>query len=121
MLQLGTYDLKGVGDDADSHELLSVVAAVHHERVGETLDDRALCLPEALCGVTASGVGDVDWGTDLDVIAVELYVSRCSHGSFLFWPKNGSFFVRAPLSNSPTKSRNRDSYVKEISRTSTSS
>lgn len=91
MLQLGTYDLKGVGDDADSHELLSVVAAVHHERVGETLDDRALCLPEALCGVTASGVGDVDWGTDLDVIAVELYVSRCSHGS-LFWPQNGSFF-----------------------------
>lgn len=67
-----------MGDDADSHELLSVVAAVHHERVGETLDDRALCLPEALCGITASGVGDVDWGTDLDVIAVELYVSHCS-------------------------------------------
>lgn len=66
-----TYDLEGVGDDADGHQLLSVVAAVHHERVGETLDDGALCLPESLLGVSAGGVGDVDGGTDLDVIAGE--------------------------------------------------
>jgi hypothetical protein len=35
-------DLKSVLDNASSHELLSVVATVHHERVGETLNDRAL-------------------------------------------------------------------------------
>ena len=51
-----TYDLKGVGDNADSHELLSVVADVHHERVGETLNDGALGLPEPLDGISAGGV-----------------------------------------------------------------
>jgi hypothetical protein len=65
----GTHDLEGVGDDADGHELLSVVTAVHHEGVGETLDDRALCLSESLLGVSAGGVGDVDGGSDLDVVA----------------------------------------------------
>jgi len=60
-----------VGDNADSHELLSVVAAVHHERVGETLNDWALGLAETLGGITSSRVGDVDWSADLDVIAVE--------------------------------------------------
>lgn len=45
-----------MGDDAHSHELLSVVAAVHHERVGETLDDGALRLPESLDGIAAGGV-----------------------------------------------------------------
>jgi hypothetical protein len=35
-------DLEGVLDDADSHELLAVVSAVHHERVGQTLNDRSL-------------------------------------------------------------------------------
>jgi hypothetical protein len=56
-------------DNADSHELLSVVAAVHHEGVGETLDDGALCFPESLLGVSASRVGDVDRCTDLNVVA----------------------------------------------------
>ena len=51
-----TYDLAGVGNDADSHELLSVVTAVHHERVGKTLNDGALGLPEALDGITTGGV-----------------------------------------------------------------
>lgn len=51
-----TYDLEGVGDDAHSHELLSVVAAVHHERVGETLNDGALGLPESLDGISAGRV-----------------------------------------------------------------
>jgi hypothetical protein len=64
-----TYDLEGVGDNADSHELLSVVAAVHHQGVGETLDDWALSLAESLLGVSASRVGEVDWGADLDVVA----------------------------------------------------
>jgi hypothetical protein len=71
-----TYDLEGVGNDADGHELLSVVTAVHHQRVGETLDDGALCLSESLLCVSAGGMGDVDWGPDLDVIAAERIVSH---------------------------------------------
>jgi hypothetical protein len=65
-----TYDFEGVGDDADGHELLAVVAAVHHEGVGEALDDRALSFSEALLGISAGGVGDVHWGADLDIVAV---------------------------------------------------
>ena len=58
-----------MGDDADSHELFAVVAAVHHEGVGQTLYDRALSFAESLDGVAACGVRDVDWGADLYVIA----------------------------------------------------
>lgn len=64
-----TYNLESVGDNADSHELLSVVAAVHHQGVGETLNDWALGLAETLGSITSSGVGDVDWSADLDVVA----------------------------------------------------
>ena len=67
----GAYDFKGVRDDADGHELLAVVAAVHHERVGEALDDGTLGFAEALHGVSAGGVGGVDGCADLDVVAVE--------------------------------------------------
>jgi hypothetical protein len=59
-----------VGNNSDSHELLSVVTSVHHERVGETLDDWALCLSESLLGVSAGRVGDVDWLSDLDIITM---------------------------------------------------
>ena len=52
-------DLKGVLDDAHGHELLAVVAAVHHEGGGETLDNWALRLAEALNLVATSGVGQV--------------------------------------------------------------
>ena len=66
-----------MSNDADSHELFAVVPAVHHERVGETLDDGAVGLPEALDGISACGVRDVDGGADLYVIAVgEDIVSR---------------------------------------------
>jgi hypothetical protein len=65
-----TYDLKGMGNDPDRHELFTVVAAVHHEGVSETLDNRTLGFSEALLGISAGGVGDVDWGADLDVVAV---------------------------------------------------
>ena len=71
MSQCGrTYDLEGVGNNADSHELLSVVAAVHHEGVGQALDDGALSLAETLGGIATGRVGEVDGGADLDVIAV---------------------------------------------------
>lgn len=59
-----------MGDDANGQKLLSVVAAVHHERVGETLDDRALSLAETLGGIATGRVGEVDGGADLDVVAV---------------------------------------------------
>ena len=55
-------------DDSDGHELFAVVAAVHHQRVGEALDYGALGLAEPLYGVAAGGMRDVDWGADLDVI-----------------------------------------------------
>lgn len=51
-----TYDLEGMSDNAHSHELLSVVAAVHHERVGEALNDGALGLPESLDSISAGRV-----------------------------------------------------------------
>lgn len=78
------YDFKSVGHDAHGHELLAVVAAVHHEGVGEALDDGALGLAEPLDGVAAGGVGDVDGSADLDVVAVvcveKLLAGRCSVG-----------------------------------------
>jgi len=66
-----------VGNNADSHELLAVVAAVHHERVGEALDDGALGLPEALDGIATGGVRDVDGRADLDVIAAGDVLAFC--------------------------------------------
>lgn len=74
-----TYDLERVGNNADSHELLAVVATVHHEGVGQALDDGALRLAEALGGIAASGVRKVDGVTDLDVVAVRAksQVSKC--------------------------------------------
>ena len=38
-------------NDPDSHELLAVVAAIHHKGVGEALNDGALCLAESLNGI----------------------------------------------------------------------
>lgn len=62
-------DLEGVLDDADSLKLLTVVAAVHHQGVGETLNDGALGLAETLASVAASGVRKIDRGLDLNVVA----------------------------------------------------
>mmetsp|Transcript_4596 Transcript_4596/g.11581 ORF Transcript_4596/g.11581 Transcript_4596/m.11581 type:complete len:213 (-) Transcript_4596:16-654(-) len=42
------HDLESVLDDAHGHDLLAVVAAVHHHGAGEPLDDGALRLLEAL-------------------------------------------------------------------------
>ena len=68
MRQGKTYDLKGVSDNANGHELLAVIAAVHHQGVGKALDDWALSLSEALDGISASRVGDVDGRADLNVV-----------------------------------------------------
>ena len=37
-------DLEAVLDDPHGHELLAVVATVHHQRVHQALDDRAVGL-----------------------------------------------------------------------------
>jgi len=66
-----TYNLKAVGDDADGHELLAVVSAVHHQRVRQPLDDGALRLAKALDGISASGVRHVNWLPDLNVVATQ--------------------------------------------------
>ena len=116
-----THDLKGVSDDAHSHELLSVVAAVHHERVGETLNDGALCLAETLDGISASRVGDVDWLSDLDVIAVMF--SSASILPLLLFPSIATA-MRNAGPHPPTKYRKvymGRTYVREMSRISTSS
>lgn len=62
----GTYlssqqvdDLKGMLDNAHSHQLLAVVAAVHHHGVGQTLHDGTLGLTETLGGITSSRVWQV--------------------------------------------------------------
>lgn len=52
-------DLKSVLDNADSHQLLAVVAAVHHHGVGQTLHNGALGLAETLGGITSSRVWQV--------------------------------------------------------------
>lgn len=65
-------DLKSVLDDADSHQLLAVVAAVHHHGVGQTLHNGALGLAETLGGITSSRV----W----QVLGVFLF-----HGNVILW------------------------------------
>ena len=49
-----------MGNYSDSHQLLAVVAAVHHQRVGEALDNGTLRFSEPFTGVATRGVGDVD-------------------------------------------------------------
>lgn len=61
-------DLERVLDNSHGLQLLSVVASVHHEGVGESLDDWALGLAEALDGISASGMWEVDW-LELNVVA----------------------------------------------------
>lgn len=52
-------DFKGMLDDAHSHQLLAVVAAVHHHGVSQTLHNGALGLAETLGGITTSRVWQV--------------------------------------------------------------
>ena len=59
-----------MSDNADSHGLLSVVATIHHDGVGQALNDGALGLAETLGGIATGGVGGVDRLADLDVVAV---------------------------------------------------
>lgn len=55
-------------NNPDSHELLSTVTTVHHERIGETLNDGTLSLAETLGSVPTGRVWEVDRLTNLNVI-----------------------------------------------------
>ena len=85
-----------MGDNSDSHQLLSVVAAIHHERVGETLDDWALCLSEPLLCVSAGRVGDVDRSSDLDVIALLNMLAQNLDSTAYQMPLNPSNCIHTP-------------------------
>ena len=52
-------DLHGMLDNPDSHELLSIVPPVHHQRVGEPLNNGALRFPEPLHWVPTSSVRNI--------------------------------------------------------------
>ena len=52
--------------NSDSHELLSVVASVHHQGAGKTLNDWASSLTETADLETSSGVRKVLGGLFLD-------------------------------------------------------
>lgn len=52
-------DLKGMLDNAHSHQFLAVVATVHHHGVGQTLHDGTLGLAEAFGCVTSCRVWQV--------------------------------------------------------------
>jgi hypothetical protein len=49
-------DLEAVLDNADSHELLSIVTSVHHQTAGQTLNNWALGLSEASLLITSGSV-----------------------------------------------------------------
>ena len=61
-------DLEGVGNNADSHELLAIVAAVEHESINKTLDNWHLSLAELLHRVTTSRVRREHIVTERNVI-----------------------------------------------------
>lgn len=52
-------DFKGMLDNAHSHQLLAVVAAMHHHGVGEALNYGALSLAEPLGGISPPRVWEV--------------------------------------------------------------
>ena len=83
-----------MSDNANSHELLAVVAAVHHERVGEALDDRALGLAEALSSIATGSVRKVNRGADLNVIPEIAHnlVSNCFLKILFLFPLFFFFF-----------------------------
>lgn len=51
-------NLHGMLNDPHCHQFLTVVPPMHHERVGEPLNNGALRLPESLHRVSSSGVGN---------------------------------------------------------------
>jgi hypothetical protein len=81
-------DVKGVLDNTDCHQLFTVVAAVHHERVCEPFDDRALGFAETFRGIAACCVREIDGGADLDVVAARCQLYSRHRGA------GGGVYVR---------------------------
>merc|ERR1719445_880991 len=52
-------DLEAMLHNPHRQQLLTIVSAVHHQRVAKTLNNRTLSLAEALGGIPSSGVGKV--------------------------------------------------------------
>jgi len=50
-------DFKAVLHNPDGHQLLAVVASVHHQGVDQTFDNWALSLAEPFGGVTTRAMG----------------------------------------------------------------
>jgi len=61
-------DFEQVGDDAESKLFLSVVAALHHQRVDDALDNGHLGFAELVLRITPGGVREVDWAADLNIV-----------------------------------------------------
>ena len=60
-----------MSNNPDSHELLAVIASVHHQRICEALDDRALRLSETFAGISTGRMRYVDGRSDLNVVTGE--------------------------------------------------
>ncbi len=50
-------DFKTMFDNSDCQQFLSVVTTMHHQGVGKTFNNGALCFSESLDVVTTSSVG----------------------------------------------------------------
>lgn len=50
-------DLERMLYDPGGHQLFAVVPSVHHQRVGQSLHNRTLCLPEPFHLIPTAGVG----------------------------------------------------------------
>ena len=57
-----------MSDNANSHELLSVITSIHHKGVREALDYGALSFTKAFYGVAAGGVRNVNGRAYLNII-----------------------------------------------------
>ena len=119
------HDFECMGDDADSHELLAVVATIHHEGVCKALDDGAIGFAKALNGITTSGVRDVDWRAYLDVVTVRKIESVRDPTREPFQATVADEGTQAQrmhfLFSSQDPGAGYGTHVNEISRTSTSS
>src|SRR5690606_2253190 len=82
-------DLERVLNNSHGLQLLSVVASVHHKGVGESLDDWALGLAEALDGISSGGMWEVDL-LELNVVAGVLSEFRSQFIDFSNFPPRTS-------------------------------
>ena len=119
------HDFERVSNYAHSHKLFAVVASVHHEGIGETLNNGAIGLAEAFDGIASGRVRDVDGGADLNVVAVGEHMVSHHHCQRAVQSQSKKWTAFSPIeiaALSPRKlQRPNGTHVNEISRTSTSS